>query len=61
MITLQTLYENYLHESESITIKALGADLVGKEGLRIYVMIGYEIITDSGIQLIANLRVNIED
>ena len=61
MITLEALFENYLRESESVTIKSLGADFIGKEGLRIYMIIGYEIITDSGFQAIANLRINIED
>ena len=61
VITLEELFENYLSESKTVTVKALGADLIDKEGLRIYMLVGYEIITDSGYQAIANLRVNIED
>ncbi|MCZ2808542.1 MAG: hypothetical protein O2V44_04215 [Candidatus Bathyarchaeota archaeon] len=45
---------------ESITAKALGADLIGKEGLRIYLLVGYEIIDEAGVHAIANLHVNIE-
>jgi len=50
-----------LSEGENITVKALGADLIDKEGLRIYLLVGYEIINESGVHAYANLRVNIED
>jgi len=50
----------YLSEGESITVKALGADLIDKEGLRIYLLVGYEIIDDAGVHATANLSVNIE-
>jgi RNase P/RNase MRP subunit p29 len=50
----------YLSEGESITVKALGADLIDKEGLHIYLLVGYEIIDDAGAHAYANLHVNIE-
>ena len=51
----------YLSEGENISVKALEANLINKEGLRIYLLVGYEIIDDSGVHAYANLRVNIED
>jgi hypothetical protein len=51
----------YLSESEDVTIKALGANLIDKGGLRIYLMVCYEIVNASGVHAYANLRVNIED
>jgi len=61
VVTLEELFASgYLSESESITVKALGADVIDKEGLRIYLLIGYEIIDDAGVHAIANLPVNIE-
>jgi hypothetical protein len=51
---------NYLSEGESVTIKALKADLIDREGLCIYLLIGYEIINQEGVHSIANLHVNIE-
>jgi hypothetical protein len=35
--------------------------VIDKEGLRIYLLIGYEIINESGAHAYANLHVNIED
>jgi hypothetical protein len=51
----------YLSEGENITVKALGVDVIDKEGLRIYLVVGYEIINESGVHAYANLHVNIED
>jgi hypothetical protein len=61
VLTREELFASgYLSEGESITVKALGADLVDKEGLRIYLLVGYEIIDQSGVHATANLNVNIE-
>jgi hypothetical protein len=61
VLTREELFASgYLSEGESITVKALGADLVDKTGLRIYLLVGYEIINQSGIHATANLNVNIE-
>jgi hypothetical protein len=61
VLTLEELFAGgYLSEGESITVKALGADVIDKEGLRIYLLVGYEIIDDAGVHAIANLPVNIE-
>jgi hypothetical protein len=57
----ELLSSGYINESEMIVVKALGADLVDKEGLRIYLLVSYELINESGITATANLRVNIED
>lgn len=50
----------YLAEGETITVKALRADLIDREILSIYLMVGYEIIDDAGVHAYANLPVNIE-
>ena len=61
VLTLEELFASgYLSEGESITVKALGADVIDKMGLRIYLLVGYEIIDQSGVQATANLPVNIE-
>jgi hypothetical protein len=61
VLTREELFASgYLSEGESITVKALGADVINKEGLRIYLLVGYEIIDDAGVHAIANLHVNIE-
>jgi len=49
-----------LSGDENITVKALGADLIDKEGLRIYLLVGYEIINEAGVHAYANLHINIE-
>ena len=61
VVTLEELFESYVSDGENITVKALGADMINKEGLRIYLLVGYELITESEIKVSANLRVNIED
>jgi len=61
VLTREELFAGgYLSEGENITVKALGADLIDKEALRIYLLVGYEIIDDAGAHAIANLPVNIE-
>ena len=61
VLTLEELFASgYLSEGESITVKALGADVIDKMGLRIYLLVGYEIIDDADVHAIANLPVNIE-
>jgi len=61
VLTREELFASgYLSECENITVKALGADLIDKEGLRIYLLVGYEIIDQSGVHATANLHVNIE-
>ena len=61
VLTREELFASgYLSEGENITVKALGADLINKEGLRIYLLVGYEIIDNAGVHAIANLPVNIE-
>jgi len=61
VLTLEELFASgYLSGGETVTVKALGADLIDKEGLRIYLLLGYEIIDEAGVHAYANLRVNIE-
>ena len=59
IITLKELYENHL-EDQIVTIKVLEADMINKEGLRIYIQVGYKLTTESGIQANACLKINIE-
>jgi hypothetical protein len=60
MLREDLFVSGYLTEGEGITIKALEANLIDKEGLRIYLLVGYEIINGPGIYAHANLPVNIE-
>ncbi len=61
ILTREELYSSgYLTEDKTITMKALGADLIDKPILRIYLLVGYEIIDDAGVHAYANLPVNIE-
>jgi hypothetical protein len=62
VLTREDLFAGgYLSEGETVTVKALGADLIDEEELRIYLLVGYELVNESGVHAIANLRVNIED
>lgn len=62
VLTREELFTSgYVSEGESLTVKALGADVTNKEGLLIYVLAGYELINESGIHAIANIAINIED
>ena len=57
----EELYSSgYLTEGETVTVKALGADFIDKPILRIYLLVGYEIIDDADVHAYANLPVNIE-
>lgn len=61
VVTPQELFlSGYPSEGENVTVKALGADIIDKNGVRIYLLIGYEIINQSGVHATANLPVNIE-
>lgn len=62
ILSREELFTNgYMSEGETVTIKALEAEVTNKEGLRIYITAGYEIINKSGVHAIANIGVNIED
>lgn len=50
----------YLSEGEDVTVQALRADVVDKEGLNIYFLLGYEIVDDTGVPASAVLPFNIE-
>ena len=56
----ELLTSGYLAEGAAVTVKALGAD-VDNDQVRIYVLVGYELVNEQGIKATANLRVNIED
>ncbi len=55
------LFESgYLSVGENITVKALRGNVIDKEGLRIYLLLGYEIIDESSVHAYAALPFNIE-
>jgi len=55
------LFESgYLSVGEEVTVKALRADVIDREGLRIYLLLGYEIIDESGVHAYGVLPFNIE-
>ena len=57
----EELFTNgYLNEGDAITIKTLCADATNKEGVQIFVYVGYEMVNPAGVQAIANLAINIE-
>jgi len=57
----EDLFESgYLSEDETITVKALRADVIDKQGLCVYLLLGYEIINESGASACAVLPFNIE-
>jgi hypothetical protein len=61
IIMREELFESgYLSEGENITVKALRADVIDKEGLCVYLLLGYEIIDESGANACAVLPFNIE-
>ncbi len=60
VMTLTELFEDYLSQGGKIAINALIADIIDREGLRIYIVVGYEVVTESGVKAIANFKVNIE-
>jgi len=57
----EELFESgYLSEGETITVKALRADVIDKQGLCVYLLLGYEIINESTVHAHAILPFNIE-
>ncbi|MBE0520597.1 hypothetical protein IBX35_06110 [Candidatus Bathyarchaeota archaeon] len=57
----QELFESgYLSEGETITVKVLRADVIDKQGLCVYLLLGYEIINESTVHAHAILPFNIE-
>lgn len=50
----------YVSEGENMVVKALRADVIDKKGLCVNVLLGYEIIDESGISAYAILPFNIE-
>ena len=57
----EELFESgYLSEGENITVKALRADVINKQGLCVYLLLGYEIINESTVHAHAILPFNIE-
>jgi len=57
----EELFENgYLSVGETITVKTLRGNMIDKEGLRIYLLLGYEIIDESSVHAYAALPFNIE-
>jgi len=58
----EELFESgYLSVDESITVKALRADMIYKEELCIYLLLGYEIIDEDVVHAYAVLPFNIQD
>ena len=61
LMTREELFESgYLSAGENLTIKALRADLIDKEGLSFYLLLGYEIIDSSEVSAYAVLPFNID-
>jgi len=57
----EELFESgYLSEGKTITVKALRADVIDKQGLCVYLLLGYEIINGSTVHAYAILPFNIE-
>jgi hypothetical protein len=57
----EELFESgYLSEDENITVKTLRADVANKQGLCLYLPLGYEIINESTVHAHAVLSFNIE-
>jgi len=57
----EELFESgYLSEGETITVKALRADVIDKQGLCVYLLLGYEINNESTVHAYAILPFNIE-
>ncbi len=61
IIMREELFESgYLSEGENITVKALRTDVIDKQGLCVYLLLGYEIINEPTIHAYAILPFNIE-
>ncbi|MCW4016608.1 MAG: hypothetical protein NWF06_09585 [Candidatus Bathyarchaeota archaeon] len=62
VLTREELFTSgYLSEGETVTVNALGADATNNQGVCIYLLVGYELVNESGVKATANLAVNIED
>jgi len=58
---IEELFESgYLSEGETITVKALRADVIDKQGLCVYLLLGYEMINEASVHAYAVLPFNIE-
>lgn len=51
---------DYLDAGENVTVSALRANIISKEGMCIYFLLGYEIVDDSDVYAYAALPLNIE-
>ncbi len=61
LMTREELFKNgYLSVGETITVTALRRNIVDKEGLHIYLLLGYEIIDETSAYTCAVLPFNIE-
>jgi len=61
IVMREELFESgYLSEGETITVKALRADVIDKEGLCVYLLLGYEIINEASVRAYAILPFNIK-
>ena len=61
LVTREMLFgSGYLSVGENVTVRALRAEIIEKEGLCIYVLIGYEIVDDAGVHAYAAIPLNIE-
>jgi hypothetical protein len=61
LMTREMLFgSGYLSVGENVTVRALRAETIEKEGLRIYVLIGYEIVDDASVHAYAAIPLNIE-
>lgn len=60
VMTREEFFEGYLSVGEGVTVEALRANVIDKEGLCIYVLLAYEITTEGGTHAYAVLPFNIE-
>ena len=60
VVTREEYFEGYLSVGEGITVEALRANVIEKEGLCIYLLLGYEIVDEDGVHAYAILPFNIE-
>ena len=50
----------YLSVGENVTVKALRTNIIEKESMNIYFLIGYEVIDELGVHAYAAMPINIE-
>ena len=60
VVMREMLFGSYLRVSGNVTVKALRANIIEKQELRIFFMIGYEISNEWGITAYATIPLNIE-